>query len=73
MKAGLPLAFFAVSVYLFTCFWYLCAPLREDPEASWIAERGIPEQTPEYQYSTSDYVVVTVFTTVGLGDVNAKT
>eukprot|EP00972_Heterocapsa_arctica_P019503 2878642-Heterocapsa_arctica.AAC.1 len=59
MRAGLQFAFFAFSVHLFACMWYLCAALHDDPEASWVARRGILEERPAYQYSASYYVVVT--------------
>lgn len=68
-------------VHLLACGWYLCAALHTDPTKTWVARRNIPfdesttllNATPGEQWLHSMYFVLTVFTTVGFGDIHAVT
>mmetsp|Transcript_10819 Transcript_10819/g.24752 ORF Transcript_10819/g.24752 Transcript_10819/m.24752 type:complete len:785 (-) Transcript_10819:95-2449(-) len=66
-------------VHLFGCGWYLCAALHEDFTITWVARRTDPEGVSLYEKEPFDqwihacYFVLTVFTTVGFGDVFALT
>jgi len=67
------LLFFLTTVHLFACTWYLVAALHTDPDATWVSRRGILDETPAYQWMTCMYFVVTIFTTVGFGDISGAT
>jgi len=66
-------------VHLFGCGWYLVAALHEDVTVTWVARRTDPDGTPLLdkapieQWVHSCYFVLTVFTTVGFGDISAFT
>lgn len=60
-------------VHLVGCGWYLTAWFHEDPEATWVYRRGILESDPYDQWVHAGYFVLTVFTTVGFGDMSAYT
>lgn len=68
-------------VHIFACGWYLCAALAEKPENTWIFRRKVDGQgavpllarPPLDQWMNCMYFVLTVFTTVGFGDINACT
>ncbi|CAK0850331.1 unnamed protein product [Prorocentrum cordatum] len=68
-------------VHLMACGWYLCASLHNDHSQTWVARRMIDADgeyslvlaEPEVQYTHSFYFVLTVFTTVGFGDMSAMT
>lgn len=67
-------------VHLFGCGWYICGALSSNAELeSWVARRGLPDGTtlldkgPVNQWVHSCYFVLTVFTTVGFGDMSAFT
>lgn len=68
------------SIHLLACGWYLCAALHADVKETWVARRSINssgasllEAHPEEQWLHSMYFVMTVFTTVGFGDISAGT
>mmetsp|Transcript_72243 Transcript_72243/g.199226 ORF Transcript_72243/g.199226 Transcript_72243/m.199226 type:complete len:764 (+) Transcript_72243:84-2375(+) len=67
------------SLHLLACFWYLAAALHDDPEETWVGNRVNADGTsllnsgPFQQWLTSMYFVLTVFTTVGFGDIAAIT
>lgn len=66
------------SVHLLACGWYLTAALEVllsglAPESSWVGRRGILQEGPWDQWLDSMYFVLTVFTTVGFGDMSAST
>ena len=63
-------------VHLLGCGWYLTAALDPNPERTWVGRRivnGAPliDYPEVYQWITSSYFVLTVFTTVGFGDISA--
>jgi len=71
-------------VHVLACGWYLCASLHDDPSKSWVARRVVDvdpsgnsvaliEAGPLDQWLTSMYFILTVFTTVGFGDMYAVT
>eukprot|EP00931_Biecheleriopsis_adriatica_P123435 TRINITY_DN98481_c0_g1_i1.p1 TRINITY_DN98481_c0_g1~~TRINITY_DN98481_c0_g1_i1.p1 ORF type:complete len:683 (-),score=127.60 TRINITY_DN98481_c0_g1_i1:30-2078(-) len=57
------------SMHLMGCGWFLVAVLHEDKTETWIYSRGIEQAPPEEQWITSMYWVLTVFTSVGFGDI----
>mmetsp|Transcript_124430 Transcript_124430/g.229251 ORF Transcript_124430/g.229251 Transcript_124430/m.229251 type:complete len:861 (+) Transcript_124430:106-2688(+) len=68
-------------VHLIACGWYLCASLHTDPEETWVARRAVDtngmvsllEKGSIEQWCHAVYFVLTVFTTVGFGDMSATT
>lgn len=66
-------------VHILACGWYLCAALAEDPENTWVYRRKVDghqvvpllERPSLEQWMNCMYFVLTVFTTVGFGDINA--
>lgn len=67
-------------VHLMACGWYLCAALHSDPDRTWVGRRNILndddtllEASPFEQWLHAMYFVLTVFTTVGFGDIHAVT
>merc|ERR1719277_2401152 len=72
-------------VHLVACGWYLVAGVHDDPAETWVGRRqtGRVTSTGEMEVLTdsnsfeqwvhSMYFVLTVFTTVGFGDISAVT
>lgn len=68
-------------VHLIACGWYLCASLHPDHEVTWVGRRTLDitgqvsllDAGPEVQWIHAVYFVLTVFTTVGFGDMAATT
>jgi len=68
-------------VHCLACGWYLCAALEEDPAETWVGRRNLDSAgevtllsaPPLVQWCHSFYFVLTVFTTVGFGDMSAVT
>lgn len=68
-------------VHVLACGWYLCAALHEDPKVTWVARRLVDVETGSTlmereaweQWLHAMYFVLTVFTTVGFGDICAAT
>lgn len=75
-------------VHLMACGWYLCAALHEKPEDTWVYRRvvnnGDPSvndgegvllvyEDPGVQWVHALYFILTIFTTVGFGDMSAFT
>mmetsp|Transcript_13457 Transcript_13457/g.30513 ORF Transcript_13457/g.30513 Transcript_13457/m.30513 type:complete len:794 (-) Transcript_13457:80-2461(-) len=64
---------FAV-VHLLGCGWFLLATFNNDYDATWVGRRGLLENaTPLDQWNNACYFILTVFTTVGFGDITAVT
>mmetsp|Transcript_114458 Transcript_114458/g.364945 ORF Transcript_114458/g.364945 Transcript_114458/m.364945 type:complete len:817 (-) Transcript_114458:91-2541(-) len=68
------------SLHLLSCFWYLCASMHEDVQETWVGRRQVDQsgtsllsQTPFEQWLVAMYFVLTVFTTVGFGDISPVT
>jgi len=70
------------SVHIFACLWYACAALHQDYEETWVWRREVwsgkqmvplTEKGPLQQWGNAMYFVLTVFTTVGFGDISALT
>jgi CRP-like cAMP-binding protein len=68
--------------HLMACGWYLTAALHNDPSITWVGrrkvvvdgeERPLLGVGPVEQWMTSMYFILTVFTTVGFGDISAGT
>lgn len=68
-------------VHLLACGWYICAAMHDDPQLTWVARRSIDgsgeepllSAPPFDQWVHAMYFVLTVFTTVGFGDMSAIT
>lgn len=73
-------------VHLVACGWWICASLHQDHQDTWLYRRPLrPDGTsmlelsedddygPVSQWLTSMYWTLTVFTTVGFGDISAFT
>jgi len=67
-------------VHILACGWYLCASLHDTPEDTWVYRRSVDSQGhvlgdrgPPDQWLHAMYFVLTVFTTVGFGDMFAVT
>lgn len=68
-------------MHMFACGWYLCATLHDDPEYTWVNRRFVDaadekpllESSPFDQWLHSMYFILTVFSTVGFGDMSAFT
>jgi CRP-like cAMP-binding protein len=68
-------------VHLLACGWYLCAALHSDPTHTWVGRRNVLNDddatllnaSPAEQWIHAMYFVLTVFTTVGFGDIHAVT
>lgn len=67
-------------VHLMACGWYLCAALHAEADRTWVGRRNILngdetllEASPFEQWLHAMYFVLTVFTTVGFGDIHAVT
>lgn len=70
------------SVHLLACGWYMCASLHANPQDTWLARRYVDslgernlldESDPGLQWLHAMYFILTVFTTVGFGDIAAVT
>jgi len=68
-------------VHIGACGWYLCAAMHEDIDTTWIARRSLDAdglqllryEDPFTIWVHSFYFILTVFTTVGFGDMSALT
>eukprot|EP00440_Ansanella_granifera_P045706 gb/GFBE01049513.1/.p1 GENE.gb/GFBE01049513.1/~~gb/GFBE01049513.1/.p1 ORF type:complete len:706 (+),score=107.54 gb/GFBE01049513.1/:1-2118(+) len=66
-------------VHLVACGWYLCASFHDDLVVTWLARRLLAngnmllDAGPWMAWLQSMYFVLTVFTTVGFGDMSAMT
>mmetsp|Transcript_172148 Transcript_172148/g.551803 ORF Transcript_172148/g.551803 Transcript_172148/m.551803 type:complete len:789 (+) Transcript_172148:72-2438(+) len=70
-------------VHLLACGWYLCAAFTSNPESSWVGRRSLIDESGNDvtllassaidQWSQAFYFILTVFTTVGFGDMAAQT
>lgn len=75
------ICFLIFVIHLHACGWYLCAVLHDDHETTWVQRRTVDaagevalmESPPFDQYLQSFYYVITVFSTVGFGDMSAFT
>lgn len=75
--ANVFIGFFLVA-HLLACGWYLMASMHDDIEVTWIYRRQLDgadifEEGPFLQWIHAIYFVITVFTTVGFGDMSAYT
>lgn len=70
------------SVHLLACGWYMCASLHTDATDTWLARRTVDrngeislleDHDPGLQWLHAMYFILTVFTTVGFGDIAAMT
>jgi len=67
-------------VHLVGCGWFLCASLHEEHLDTWLARRTVNhdglallDSEPYIQWCHAAYFTLTVFTTVGFGDMSATT
>mmetsp|Transcript_60763 Transcript_60763/g.107970 ORF Transcript_60763/g.107970 Transcript_60763/m.107970 type:complete len:797 (+) Transcript_60763:120-2510(+) len=67
-------------VHLLACGWYLTAVWHDEPELTWLWRREVDhtgkrllDEPPFVQWAHAMYFVLTVFTTVGFGDMSAWT
>eukprot|EP00746_Dinoflagellata_sp_MGD_P134273 gnl/MRDRNA2_/MRDRNA2_68101_c0_seq1.p1 gnl/MRDRNA2_/MRDRNA2_68101_c0~~gnl/MRDRNA2_/MRDRNA2_68101_c0_seq1.p1 ORF type:complete len:734 (+),score=99.01 gnl/MRDRNA2_/MRDRNA2_68101_c0_seq1:63-2264(+) len=66
----------AFILHVLACGWYLMAALEDDPAVTWVARRddtleGFLYASPTLQWLHAVYLVFTIFTTVGFGDIYA--
>lgn len=59
------------SMHLLGCGWFLLAVLNDEPTEVWVFRRDLEKAGPFEQWMTSMYFVLTVFTSVGFGDIHA--
>lgn len=67
------LLLFFWSAHLFGCAWYIIAFAHADHESTWVGHREILDESPLYQWVTCVYFTITVFTSVGFGDMSGTT
>eukprot|EP00928_Gymnodinium_smaydae_P047872 TRINITY_DN31984_c0_g1_i1.p1 TRINITY_DN31984_c0_g1~~TRINITY_DN31984_c0_g1_i1.p1 ORF type:complete len:719 (+),score=104.90 TRINITY_DN31984_c0_g1_i1:42-2198(+) len=68
-------------VHVMACGWYLCAALHYDPSETWVALRTVDSigavsllsRGPAEQWVHAMYFILTVFSTVGFGDMAPRT
>ena len=60
-------------VHTVACVWYAVAEGDGFPELSWVVRNGLLEKSAFENYVTSYYWAFTTLTTVGYGDINART
>jgi len=58
-------------LHILACCWYFIAWTIDNPTDTWVARRGILREAPAVQWLHALYFVLTVFTTVGFGDMYA--
>lgn len=68
------------AVHIFACVWYYVAVMHDDKVNTWLGQRSlydgtvlITKQQPVLAWIHACYFVMTTFTTVGFGDMSAKT
>eukprot|EP00928_Gymnodinium_smaydae_P052929 TRINITY_DN3704_c0_g2_i1.p1 TRINITY_DN3704_c0_g2~~TRINITY_DN3704_c0_g2_i1.p1 ORF type:complete len:768 (+),score=144.00 TRINITY_DN3704_c0_g2_i1:74-2377(+) len=68
------------TAHMFACGWFLVASWHENVEDTWVGQRVVDsvgtvlsDRPPFEQWLTAVYFILTVFTTVGFGDMNAST
>jgi len=68
------------TIHILACGWFLVASLHVDHQETWVGRRQVEpdgttllERQPFEQWITAMYFVLTIFTTVGFGDMAATT
>jgi hypothetical protein len=77
MKNRLSIFMFFVLVYsmihMAACVWYSIAVFNHFEPESWVVRKGYQDKGMEYIYPVAVYWAITTLTTVGYGDVTART
>lgn len=62
-----------ILVHFGACMWFYSARLDEFSPDTWVVRRGVVDDNRSYLYFTSFYWAITTLTTVGYGDITART
>jgi len=60
-------------IHLMSCLWHLVAKLADYNPGTWVARGGYEDDNASYKYLLSVYWALQTLTTVGFGDITAKT
>ena len=60
-------------VHIMGCFWYYIAKLYDFSEETWVYRANLVDATDVEKYVASIYYSFTALTTVGYGDITART
>jgi hypothetical protein len=62
-----------IMIHLMSCLWHLVAKLQNYAPDTWVARGGYQDKSAFYKYLLGVYWVLQTLTTVGFGDIPAKT
>jgi len=62
-----------ILVHLGACMWFYSARLGGFTPETWVVRRDLQDESTDFLYLTSFYWAITTLTTVGYGDISART